>query len=352
MKLAVLGNGQLGAMLAQAGQRLGIAVDLLDPEQASSLPAAETTITCEREHWPANVFTNALQSLPGWRNGAAIAALANRRQQKQLLNQLGLATAAWLPVSATTTQAELHATLGPDVFLKRVSGGYDGQGQLRLRAAQHQTMPTWAEQAIAEAAVSFTTELSIIGARGADGQCVAYPLTENFHHQGVLHISLGNFKCWQAWQQQAESMLFQLMAELDYVGVMAIELFLVDGQLLINEIAPRVHNSGHWTQAGSSISQFELHLRAVCGLPLAMPQQTGHSVMLNLLGQEWNPAWLAQAGVQLHWYGKSWRAGRKLGHINLCHNDSAQLLTWLEALNMPEDLYGASMAWVRGRLGA
>jgi 5-(carboxyamino)imidazole ribonucleotide synthase len=229
----------------------------------------------------------------------------------------------------------LHQTLGPDIFLKRASGGYDGRGQQRLREGVINALPAWADDAVAEQAIDFQTEVSIIGARGRNGQTVFYRLTENRHDEGVLTVSLSQPGRFDALQPKAEQMLREVMQALDYVGVMAMECFIVGGQLLINEIAPRVHNSGHWTQAGASICQFELHLRAVCGLPLPQPEQTGYSMMINLLGLPYNTAWLTQGAAQLHWYGKELQPGRKMGHLNFYHPNPAQLAVWLTALELP-----------------
>lgn len=378
MKVAVLGTGQLGTMLQQAGRRIGVDVRLLDVDGKvhsdglqdalqntpkgtlnDVLPEAGVRITTEREHWPANRFTDALQRHPGWLNGAALAVLSNRISQKHLLGELGLPTAPWRVPHKDTTQATLHAQLGPDIFLKRATGGYDGRGQQRLkanldsadchRADCDSALSAWADDAIAEQAIRFDTEVSIIGARGHDGRIVCYRLTENRHDNGVLTISLSCDGRFDRWQSSAEQMLQRVMQHLDYVGVMAIECFIVGDQLLINEIAPRVHNSGHWTQAGASISQFELHLRAVCGLPLPQPEQTGCSMMVNLLGLSYDPAWISHGAAQLHWYGKSLQPGRKMGHINFCHADAAQLAIWLAALELPV-AYQAARTWASARL--
>lgn len=334
MKVAVLGTGQLGAMLQHAGAPLGIDVHLLNVDK-DQLPDADTPITAEREHWPENAFTHALQQHPSWLNRIAFSALPNRSQQKVLLDQLGLPTSPWCLVTSDLSQEYLHQKLGPDVFLKRASGGYDGRGQKRLKEGCANDFPDWAWGAIAEQAVPFETEVSIIGARGHDGQTVYYRLTENRHQDGILTISLSQPGRFEKLQSKAEQMLGQVMQHLNYVGVMAMECFVVNGQLLINEIAPRVHNSGHWTQAGASLSQFELHLRAVCGLPLPEPEQPGYSVMINLLGVPFNTAWLKHGAAQLHWYGKSVQPGRKMGHINLYHPNPSKLAEWLNSIEIP-----------------
>lgn len=348
MKVAVLGTGQLGAMLQQAGQRIGINVRLLDVD-SGVLPEEGVQITAEREHWPVNQFTDALQRHSGWLNGAALAVLSNRIRQKSLLDQLGLPTAPWCVPHTGITQAELHQKLGPDIFLKRATGGYDGRSQRRLTVGCDNDFAAWADDAVAEQAICFDTEVSIIGARSQDGRIVCYRLTENRHDNSVLTISLSRNGRFDRLQRTAEQMLHRVMHGLDYVGVMAIECFLVGDQLLVNEIAPRVHNSGHWTQAGASISQFELHLRAVCGLPLPQPEQTGCSMMINLLGLPYNEAWIRHGASQLHWYDKLLQPGRKMGHINFCHADAAPFADWLTALELPET-YQIAREWALARL--
>ncbi|MDT8429199.1 MAG: ATP-grasp domain-containing protein, partial [Pseudomonadales bacterium] len=230
-------------------------------------------------------------------------------------------------------------------------GGYDGKGQQRFKVTQPHALPDWKSEAIAEAAIPFDTEVSLVGARGRQGQCVFYRLTENLHQNGVLVLSLSQAERFNAVQAQAEDMLTRLMTHLDYVGVMAMECFLVGDRLLINEIAPRVHNSGHWTQDGASLCQFELHLRALLDWPLPQPAQTGTSLMINLLGLPHPLSCLQVAGARLYWYGKSLYPGRKMGHINMTHDDPAQLADWLQALPLPED-YQASRNWALQRLNA
>jgi len=349
MKVAVLGTGQLGMMLKQAGQRVGIDVHLLNIEK-ESLPEIDMSITAEREHWPINPFTEELQRHPGWLNRSAFSVLSNRIRQKTLLDELALPTAPWRVLAADISQQELHQQLGPDIFLKRASGGYDGRGQQRLKEGLVSALPSWADDAIAEQAIHFETEVSIIGARGADDQTVYYRLTENRHENGILTISLSQPCRFDALQSRAEHMLSLVMRRLDYVGVMAMECFVVEGELLINEIAPRVHNSGHWTQAGASISQFELHLRAVCDLPLPQPEQSGFSMMINLIGLPYNQEWLSHGAAQLHWYGKSMQPGRKMGHLNFYHPTSPeQLAAWLVELKAPS-VSESSCLWALSRL--
>ncbi len=350
MNIAVLGNGQLGAMMQQAGLRIGVGVQLLSID-GGQLAAPDMIITAEREHWPRSAFTDSLAQAPGWLNAKAFHHLADRLRQKKFITELGLPTAPWRIFSPSMGQAGIHAELGPDVFLKSSQGGYDGRGQLRLKQAApiDTPFPEWAEQSLAEQAIPFQTEVSIIGARGRDGSMVFYRLTENNHQNGVLAISISRPGAFEALQAGAEDMLRILMNALDYVGVMAVECFVVDGKLLINEIAPRVHNSGHWTQAAASISQFELHVRAVCGLPLPQPVQQGAAIMVNLLGVAYDTAWLQHGAAQLHWYGKSLLPGRKMGHINFASPDVAQLATWLRDMPLAPELENAR-SWALARL--
>ena len=336
----VLGDGQLGGMLRDAGRRLGLSVEIFNPE----LPEASVDlrahdrpiITAEREHWPDNALTRLLQDQPGWLNAAAFAALADRQWQKVLLDALHLPTAPWCPLGVETDLDSLRVTLGGEFLLKRRRGGYDGRGQWRSQAADPggmpDCMPDWRNEAIAERCIDFSTELSLIGARDAEGNMVFYELTENFHADGILQISVMQPGRYARWQRKAQLYHARLMSHLQYQGVLAIEFFLTDTGLLINEVAPRVHNSGHWTLAGASIDQFEMHLRAITGLPLVTPTQPGCSVMVNLIGSEVDPACLALPGTKLHWYGKQVRAGRKLGHLNFFHPDRRQAAEWLRRL--------------------
>lgn len=332
----MLGDGQLGGMLRDAGRRLGLPVETLNPELPEAfvdlLAHNRPIITAEREHWPDNDRTRALQAQPGWLNAAAFSNLADRQSQKVLLNALELPTAQWCPMTAESDLSSLRDTLGGEFLLKRRRGGYDGRGQWRSHTADWDRMPDWHNEAIAERCIDFSAELSLIGARDAEGNTVFYELTENFHADGMLQISVMQPGSCARWQREAQLYHARLMSHLQYQGVLAIEFFLTDIGLLINEVAPRVHNSGHWTLAGASIDQFELHLRAISGLPLVTPTQLGCSVMVNVIGNKVDPACLALPGTQMHWYGKQVRAGRKLGHLNFFHTDAAYAAEWLRRL--------------------
>ncbi len=351
--VCVLGNGQLGRMLRQAGEPLGIAVYPvgLDAEP-SALPIAESVITAEIERWPETALTRELASHPAFVNRDIFPRLADRLTQKQLLDQLHLATAPWQLLADKAEWPQVFNTLGELAIVKRRTGGYDGRGQWRLRADQTASLPDECYgECIVEQGINFSGEVSLVGARGHDGSTVFYPLTHNLHEDGILRTSVAFPQADAAQQQQAEAMLSAIMHELKYVGVMAMECFVTPEGLLINELAPRVHNSGHWTQNGASISQFELHLRAVLGLALPKPVVFAPSVMVNLIGTAVNLAWLEQPLVHLHWYDKEVRPGRKVGHLNLNDSDQARLAAALNALVplLPAE-YASGIAWALEKL--
>ncbi len=339
----VLGAGQLGAMLRQAGNPLGLTVNPVQADQplntVDSLQAQDV-VTPEIESWPESETTLCLSQHNNFINRDVFPTIADRKTQKELLDRLNIPTADWLPVEQSSTEDDLYQSLGADVLLKRRTGGYDGRGQHWLHQETDNTTAStipgdFREQSIAEKAIPFDEEMSVIGVRSRSGELNFYPLTLNKHVNGILKASIGALPRLQALQAQAEAMLSRLLNDLDYVGVMAMECFRVGDTLLVNELAPRVHNSGHWTQAASSINQFEAHLRAVADLPLPAINIKGQAVMINLVGLEYNEAWLAVAGAELYWYNKDVRAGRKLGHINFCapEADSLQQL----AQTLPEE---------------
>jgi len=351
--VCVLGNGQLGRMLRQAGEPLGIAVYPvgLDAEP-QALPIQQSVITAEIERWPETALTRELAKHPAFVNRDIFPILADRLTQKQLLDQLGLATAPWQLLASDDQWPQVFSTLGELAIVKRRTGGYDGRGQWRLRADQIQELPQECYgECIVEQGINFSGEVSLVGARSHNGETVFYPLTHNLHQDGILRTSVALPEPDAARQQQAEQMLSAIMNKLNYVGVMAMECFVVPEGLLINELAPRVHNSGHWTQNGASISQFELHLRAILDLPLPKPVVSSPSVMVNLIGTDLNLQWLQQPLVNLHWYEKEVRAGRKVGHLNLNDVDSTALINALDALvtMLPPD-YASGIEWAKEQL--
>lgn len=339
--LLVLGTGQLGLMMAQAGAALGISVDRLDITESviypgtSSLPVPVTAGQVRSRYSRATVEREDLLEHPDlaqWApslvsESSAWAGLGRRDWQKSLLDSLGLATSPWHRLEQAGDLDRARADWG-GVVIKRCQGGYDGRGQWQVRQGQSVELPDDVYgAAIVEAMIDFSAEVSLVGARTREGQCVFYPLTRNWHDQGILRVSHAPADVDPALQQQAESMLATLMNAVAYVGVIGMECFVSPQGLLINEIAPRVHNSGHWTQSGTDLDQFALHVRAQCDLPVHAPRVQAESLMVNLIGQPLNPALLTAPGVDLHWYGKSVRPGRKLGHINLTAAGRESLLT-------------------------
>lgn len=368
-KVLVMGAGQLARMMALAGAPLNIQVlaydvntnTVLHPvtQQTFALTLAEAVadadvVSSEFEHIPYPVQDVCQASGKFFPNSTAIKAGGDRRQEKQLLDAAGVANAGYRIVS---TEAEFHAAiaaLGLPLVLKSALAGYDGKGQWRLKQAED-AAAIWADIAafmagadhtlpqaiVAEQFVRFDREVSLVGARNAKGETVVYPLTENHHVNGVLAVSLA-LPGEQQLQQQAKHMFDAIAAKLDYVGVLALEFFQVGDQLLVNEIAPRVHNSGHWTQQGSDTCQFENHLRAVCGLPLGSTALVRPTLMVNILGEDVvDPAVLALPSCHLHWYGKGKRTGRKMGHINLSGETEAELAERFVALSklLPEQSF-------------
>ncbi|HGM5906266.1 TPA: 5-(carboxyamino)imidazole ribonucleotide synthase [Serratia marcescens] len=351
--VCVLGNGQLGRMLRQAGEPLGIAVYPVGIDaEPEAVPYQNSVITAEIERWPETALTRELATHSAFVNRDIFPRLADRLTQKQLLDQLGLATAPWQLLASAAEWPQVFAALGELAIVKRRVGGYDGRGQWRLRPGQEAELPADAYgECIVEQGINFSGEVSLVGACGHDGRSVFYPLTHNLHEDGILRTSVALPQPNPALQQQAEQMLAAILNELNYVGVMAMECFIVGDRLLINELAPRVHNSGHWTQNGASISQFELHLRAILGLPLPQPVVSTPSVMVNLIGTAVNEQWLSLPLVHLHWYEKEVRPGRKVGHLNLNDPSAADLRQALQALAplLPGE-YQSGLAWAQQKL--
>ncbi|AZP43315.1 5-(carboxyamino)imidazole ribonucleotide synthase [Rahnella aceris] len=351
--VCVLGNGQLGRMLRQAGEPLGIAVYPvgLDAEP-EAVPYQQSVITAEIERWPETALTRELATHNAFVNRDIFPRLADRLTQKQLLDQLGLATAPWQLLADAAEWPQVFSRLGQLAIVKRRVGGYDGRGQWRLRSGEENTLPQDCYgECIVEQGINFSGEVSLVGARGHDGKTVFYPLTHNLHQDGILRTSVALPQPDAALQQQAENMLSAIMNELNYVGVMAMECFVVSEGLLINELAPRVHNSGHWTQNGASYSQFEMHLRAILGLPLPKPVVSTPSVMVNLIGTDVSEKWLSLPLVNLHWYEKDVRPGRKVGHLNLNDASASLLKDNLNALvpMLPEE-YASGIEWAIEKL--
>ena len=332
-RVLVLGGGQLGLMMAESAARLGLVVDRYDPERAMLLPGTSDlpvaidweqclerypVVTVEREAFPDAGLSARLAASDRCVARGALKIIPDRYDQKSMLDRLDIPTAAWRTLDEP---GDLSAAIGAfgGVVVKARSGGYDGRGTWIVDKGEDAGRVPVAElagRAIVEKKIPFRRELSIVGARNPRGDMLFYPLVRNWHVDGILRLTLAPARACTALQPQAESILRRIMNELDFAGVMAVEFFDEDGRLIVNEIAPRVHNSGHWTHDGADLSQFDLHVHALAGVPLRSVNVHGCSAMVNLIGTPFDEAWLQRPGV-LHWYGKSVRAGRKLGHANL-----------------------------------
>ncbi|MBF9001085.1 MULTISPECIES: 5-(carboxyamino)imidazole ribonucleotide synthase [Vibrio] len=349
MHVLVLGSGQLARMMSLAGAPLNITLSAYDVttdrvvhpltqtpiEQTLDQAIADAdVITAEFEHIPHDILAICEKSGKFLPSSEAIKAGGDRRIEKALLDTANVKNAKYYVINTRDDFDAAIEHVGIPMVLKSALGGYDGKGQWRLKELS-QIDEIWTEmqeciaasdnQAIvAEQFIPFDREVSLVGARGVNGDVVVYPLAENIHVNGVLSLSTAIDA--PELQQQAKSMFTAVANQLNYVGVLAIEFFDVDGQLLVNEIAPRVHNSGHWTQQGAEVCQFENHLRAVCGMPLGSTKLVRETSMINILGEDSLPQeLLAMEGCHIHWYGKSKRPGRKMGHINITADYTGEL---------------------------
>lgn len=346
--LLILGHGQLGLMMAAEAAQLGLTVDRIDMQtgellqgtsarrsvvEVDSLLSHYDVVTAEIEHLPHSEWLERIYASPKWINAQAFSVLPDRLTQKRLLDKLAVPTAPWLSLNTPADLAVAQSQLGESLVIKATTGGYDGKGQWRIGGDDASPIPEQMYgQLIAEQKIPFQRELSVVGARDRNGQCYFFPLTENVHYRGILRYSLATTVVDADLQQQAEQGLARIMAELDFVGVMAMECFVTSAGLLVNELAPRVHNSGHWTQLGASHNQFALQVLAVLGLPFPRQQLCKATIMLNLIGCEFEPGCLALPGIEYHWYGKEVREGRKLGHINIAANNAEELAGYINHL--------------------
>lgn len=342
MKVGVLAAGQLGRMMALVGYPLGQTFRFLEPSpNPPAAPLAELVnapyddgdalrrfaegldvVTYEFENVPAETAKILSEWVPFHPRPKALEISCDRLSEKELFRQLSIPTSPFQPVESHEDLKEAVKHLGLPAVLKARRMGYDGKGQRVLR--YHEDLAdAWEELGrvpmIYERYIEFDREISSIAARSTTGETVFYPLMENVHRDGILWTTRAPAPgAPRHMPEQAREYMRRVMEELDYAGVLTIEWFEYRGQLLANEMATRVHNSGHWTLNGAVTSQFENHLRAILGLPLGSPDPIGHSAMVNLVGT--HPpaeAILAEPGARLHLYGKSPRPGRKLGHINL-----------------------------------
>jgi len=341
MRVGVLGGGQLGRMLGQAALPLGvkctflegapapsaaptgdvIAADYDDAVALRALAEVADVVTWEFENVPVAVAERLAEHVALHPPPRALEMSQDRLTEKRFLSEAGVGVAPHAAVDDEDSLRGAVAQVGLPAVLKTRRMGYDGKGQHWVRTpadvpGAHAALG--GVPCILEGAVPFTRELSVIAARGRDGQIAVWPLVENHHQDGILRWSVAPAPGSEALQDAARRHVTRLLTQLDYVGVIAVEFFEVSGELIANEIAPRVHNSGHWTIEGSVTSQFENHLRAVLGWPLGSTDVSGRVACVNLIGEV--PAIreiLRVPGARLHLYGKSPRPGRKLGHVTV-----------------------------------
>jgi 5-(carboxyamino)imidazole ribonucleotide synthase len=352
--IGILGGGQLGRMLALAAARLGFKCHVFCPEPMSSafdvvrrVTEADygdkdaldrfaddvDVITYEFENVPAETATFLCARKPVLPDPQVLATTQDRLVEKNFVRSLGIATAPFAAVGSPQELARVLATIGVPAVLKTRRFGYDGKGQLTIRdgiAPAEAWRDVGMQPSIMEAFIPFEREISVIAARGLDGRIETFDVTENEHRDHILKISRVPADITPALASEARGIAAQIAEAFSYVGVLAVEMFVVrDGRghaVLVNEIAPRVHNSGHWTLDGASASQFEQHIRAIAGWPLASPVRHGRVEMINLIGSEIDDyrKWLATPGVAVHLYGKiGVRAGRKMGHVTQVFPDDA-----------------------------
>ncbi len=340
MTIGIVGGGQLGRMLILAGVPLGLRFRVLDPvpeaatdglaprvagdfDDFAALAEFHRGLDCatyEFENVPVTSARWLADRLPVFPPPDALAVAQDRVAEKQFFRDLSIPTPAFRAVQERAEYDDALAEIGLPAVLKTRRFGYDGKGQ-RVLTSPADCARAWEQLGgrplILEKFIPFTRELSIVAVRGRSGESAAYPLAENRHRNGILARSLAPAGT-DELQSEAEDFARRVLDRLSYVGVLAIEFFELDGHLIANEMAPRVHNSGHWTIDGAATSQFENHLRALAGWPLGSTVPTGHAAMFNLIGTlPALPPLLAVPGAHLHLYGKSPRPGRKLGHVTI-----------------------------------
>lgn len=346
-KIGVLGGGQLARMLALAGYPLGIEIycyesvpdtcaaqvtqvmrgDFQDQDALMCFAQQVDCVTFETENLPLACAETIARTVPLLPNLEALRLTQDRLLEKRLLRSLGIPTTHFYGISSLADLENGLSQSGFPAILKTRRQGYDGKGQVLItdrESAVHAFKQLHQYETILEAFVPFTKEVSLISVRSSCGEIKFYPLITNQHESGILRVSRA--PCVDArLQKMAEGYAAKLIQKLDYVGLMTIEFFVVNDELIANEIAPRVHNSGHWTIEGAVTSQFENHLRAIAGLQLGATEAVGHSVMCNLIGNEPTLASILRIPhTHYHTYGKSPRLGRKLGHITVNHADSTE----------------------------
>ena len=366
MHIAIIGCGQLARMMALEGWRMGFSFSFLaEPgegvncvkglgdivEREDSMVAEQLYkalgepdfVTVEREH----VDTKLLNSLTPFcqvnPNTKSIEVCQHRGREKNFLNNLGIGTAPFCLANSAESLKAAVEKIGLPVIVKTCGEGYDGKGQWKIDdtdefnqlLAELNDYNDW----IVEKVINFEKEVSIIAARSSNGECSFYPITENDHKDGILVSSIAPAELSSdALSTEATEAATKILEELDYIGVLSIEFFVVGDKLLVNEMAPRVHNSGHWTQAGGICSQFENHVRSISGMSLGSTTPTSNTGMVNLLGKIVDKHEAIKSNMQLHDYNKAAQPKRKMGHINLWGPDRQQLTNQINDLK--QSIYG------------
>lgn len=335
MKIGILGGGQLGLMLAEAATKLGDTCIFWDPDPKACIngrfthicaPFNDTTardrflndievITWESENISIDILHNLEQTKPVFPSINLLKISQDRLLEKKYFRSLGIEVANFIPISTPEELTNVPTVLGKSFIIKTRHHGYDGKGQLRVtdKTNLEEANPILSTPCIAEALVKFDYEVSIIAARDTVGTIVFYDLIQNEHQNGILHQSQVVKK--HPLTKQAQDIATKVLNDHAYVGVLCIEFFVKSDQLIVNECAPRVHNSGHWSIEGAKTSQFENHIRCITGRPCASTQTLGTPIMTNVIGESM-PEW-AEKNPQItcHWYGKDIRPGRKCGHF-------------------------------------
>lgn len=355
--LGLLGGGQLGRMFTVAARTLGYRVTVLDPDPHA--PAAEfatahlaaayadpaaldelarscAAVTTEFENAPADALDAIAARTVVRPGGASVAVAQDRRREKQFFAHHGLAIGAWARIDSNADFDAALAAVRLPALLKTARLGYDGKGQARIgsRGELERTFASWnGVPCVLEELLALEREVSVVLARGDDGAVAVFPVAENRHSGGILDVTIAPARIPPTLAEEATALAARLAGALGYVGVLAVEMFVVGGRLLVNEIAPRPHNSGHYTIDACRTSQFEQQVRVLCGLPLGDPSLHTPAVMVNLLGDIWRsgePDWeavLVHPGAHLHLYGKrEARAGRKMGHVTVCEESPGRAL--------------------------
>jgi 5-(carboxyamino)imidazole ribonucleotide synthase len=364
--IGILGGGQLGRMSAIAARRLGYKVRTLDPSASAcaagiadehvtadwSDTAALTRfaqgcgrITLEFENIPPATVEFVAKTVPCHPSAKVLATCQNRRREKEFLRASGIPCANFAVVSSLAELQAAVKTVGFPCVLKTADFGYDGKGQVKLPTAEADLAAAWDKiggaVGVLEAWVPFQMEISVLVARTVDGRTAVYDPAENIHRNHILHLSISPARISEATAAEARALALGIAEKIQLVGLLAVEMFVKDSRIVVNELAPRPHNSGHQTFDANETSQFEQHIRAVCGLPLGGTKPLAPSAMVNLLGDVWRngqePDWtkvLADPSAKLHLYDKGKAApGRKMGHITVTAPTLEEAIRRAEALH-------------------